>query len=239
MRAQGLRQASSASGSGGSPSRHCTGARAWRGPPAAASRSNRRGRRRRGACRGSRAAPITFSARSTCPQIVAFSAWSSPSGWKNGTISSSSDASSEADEVLGERQQRPEDDVAVRVAGRMLRSRSKNMNHCGQSPSGFCGVKTRSSRSRIGSKRPEREQHLDRPLADVAGAPAAAGVLLQPARRQVVDQRVVREPGQDFLRAPQRAMCLSSPLAGAQRQRASHAVPELIRLALIGLHTAP
>ena len=37
----------------------------------------------------------------------------------------------------------------------------------------------------------EREQQLDRALADVARAPAAARVLLEPARRQVVDERVV------------------------------------------------
>ena len=37
----------------------------------------------------------------------------------------------------------------------LLRSRSKNMNHCGQSPSGFCWRKTRPSRSRKVSKRPK------------------------------------------------------------------------------------
>ena len=38
--------------------------------------------------------------------------------------------------------------------GRIVRSRSKNMNHCGQSPSGFCWLNTRSRRSRTGSLRP-------------------------------------------------------------------------------------
>ena len=42
----------------------------------------------------------------------------------------------------------------------------------------------------------ERQQHFKRPLADIAGAPATAGELLQPARRQEVNQRVVVEPGQ-------------------------------------------
>ena len=42
------------------------------------------------------------------------------------------------------------------------------------------------------------QQHLQRTLADVARAPAAARVLLQPARRQVMHERVVDEPGHDL-----------------------------------------
>ena len=52
---------------------------------------------------------------------------------------------------------------------------------------------------------PERQQQLDRTLADVARAPAAARVLLQAARRQVVHERVVREPGHDVGDARARA----------------------------------
>ena len=80
--------ACAASGSAASRSRRCTAARASPGRPAAASRSSRRGRRPRGACPGSTRAAMTASARSTCCQTVARSAWSSPSGWKNGTASS-------------------------------------------------------------------------------------------------------------------------------------------------------
>ena len=94
------------------------------------------------------------------------------------------------------------------------------MNHCGQSPSGFWLRKTRSSRSRTGSQRPEREQQLDRALADVARAPAAARVLLEPARREVVDQRVVREPGQDLLRAARRRRRAALPPRGCSVERA-------------------
>ena len=49
----------------------------------------------------------------------------SPSGWKNGSSSSSSAASSRGEQVLGEREQRPEDDVAVRVAGADARARAR------------------------------------------------------------------------------------------------------------------
>ena len=43
----------------------------------------------------------------------------------------------------------------------------------------------------------EREQELDRPLADVAGAPGGAGVLLEAVRDGEVDHRVVGKPRED------------------------------------------
>ncbi len=81
---------------------------------------------------------------------------------------------------------------------RMSRSRSKNMNHCGQSPSER--LRLHDSNQQIANRREmaQRQQHLDRPLRHIARAPAAAGVLLQAARRQVMHQRVVSEPRQDL-----------------------------------------
>src|SRR5262249_9408156 len=49
----------------------------------------------------------------------------------------------------------------------------------------------------------ECQQQLDRTLADIARAPTAAGVLLQPARRQVMHERVLCEPRNDVGDAPQ------------------------------------
>src|SRR5262249_40865466 len=43
----------------------------------------------------------------------------------------------------------------------------------------------------------ERQQQLDGALADIARAPAASRVLLEAARRQVVDARVADEPRHD------------------------------------------
>ena len=43
----------------------------------------------------------------------------------------------------------------------------------------------------------EREQELDRALADVAGAPGGAGVLLEAVRHGEMDHRVVREPREE------------------------------------------
>ena len=43
----------------------------------------------------------------------------------------------------------------------------------------------------------ERQKQLDRPLADVARAPRAAGILFETMRRGEMDHAVVREPGED------------------------------------------
>ena len=98
-------------------------------------------------------------------------------------------------QVVAEREQRPEDDVAVRVllapTGAVAGRKSKA---CGQSPRAFCARKTRAARRGAPRGGPAASQEADRPLADVAGAPAAAGVLLEPAGREVVDERVVGEP---------------------------------------------
>ena len=44
----------------------------------------------------------------------------------------------------------------------------------------------------------EGEQQFHRPLGHVAGAPATAGILFQTTRGEVVDERVMDEPGQDL-----------------------------------------
>ena len=98
-------------------------------------------------------------------------------------------------------EQRPEDDVAMRiprpqlplaldelkplrpVAVLVLRGEDPQQ----EVPRGFGAV--------------QREQHLQRTLAHVAGAPAPTGILLEPARRQVVHQRIV-EPPRQHLREP-------------------------------------
>src|SRR5205085_12479422 len=46
-----------------------------------------------------------------------------------------------------------------------------------------------------------REEPLDRPLADVARPPRPARELLEPARREIMNARVVRKPRQDVLQA--------------------------------------
>ena len=90
--------------------------------------------------------------------------------------------------------------------GRMSRSRSKNMNHCGQSPSGFCCRITRSSRSRIGGKRPSARSSSTGPWATSRVPQPAAGVLLEASRRQVMHERVVCEPRHDVRDAGERLL---------------------------------
>ncbi len=102
------------------------------------------------------------------------------------------------EQILREREQRPEDDVAVRVAGADAALALEE--HEPLRPVAVGILRREDAQQQIAERREaaEREQQLDRPLADVARAPAAARVLLEPARREVVDQRIVREPGQDL-----------------------------------------
>ena len=124
-------------------------------------------------------------------------------------------------QVLREREQRPEHDVAVRVCRadaalafeeheplRPIAVRVLVAEHAQQQLAHRC-------------RAPEREQQLDRTLAHVARAPAAARVLLEAARREMVDPRVVREPGQDGRNARHIHRCRR-----LQNQRTGHAVPE-------------
>ena len=65
----------------------------------------------------------------------------------------------------------------------------------------------------------QRQQQPDRALADVPGAPAAAGVLLEPARRQIVDHRVVGEPREALLRSGPRCGRRPCPVVRTGRRR--------------------
>ena len=64
---------------------------------------------------------------------------------------------------------------------------------------GVLVAKTRSSRSRSGSQRPSASSSSTGPWHTSRVPQPPPGVLLEPARREVVDQRVVGEPGQDVL----------------------------------------
>jgi hypothetical protein len=75
---------------------------------------------------------------------------------------------------------------------------------------------------------PECEQQLDGPLTDVARAPAAARVLIEPARSEVVDQRIVREPRQDLCERRDGDLRRLSPVT-AQVERARHPRPVPLR----------
>ena len=168
-------------------------ARASPGRPAAASRSSRRGRRPPARCRRSCAARSARArARRAPDRAGACRAVASRSGWKNG--SSVEDRRVAArEQVLGEREQRPEHDVAVRVAGADAALALEE--HEPLRPvavAAFCAFESRAATGRASAPCAEREQQLDRTLADVARAPAAARELLEAARREIVDQRVVR-----------------------------------------------
>ena len=72
------------------------------------------------------------------------------------------------------------------------------MNHCGQSPRlSYCWAKRMRRIALAGFVVLERREEFQRPLADVARAPGAAGVLLEAVRDREMDHRVMREPGED------------------------------------------
>ncbi len=143
--------ASRASGDAASRSRRCTCDRASTGRPAAAHRSSRRGHTRRARSlrrRDARSAPARASRAAT--RSAARRACSARR-WKNGTRSSSSAASPEAIRYCASASSGQNTMSPCESPARIVRSRSKNMNHCGQSPLGSCARITRSSRSRTGA----------------------------------------------------------------------------------------
>jgi hypothetical protein len=101
-----------------------------------------------------------------------------------------------SEQVLAEREQRPEDDVAVRIVGADVAVALEEHEPLGPVAAGT--LRAEDAAQQVAHRRQAtlREQQLDGALADVARAPAAAGVLLQAARREVVHQCVVLEPGQ-------------------------------------------
>src|SRR6185437_1437643 len=101
-------------------------------------------------------------------------------------------------EVLSERDERPEHDVAVRVARADPTLTLEEHEPLRPVAVGILighdakhDVAQRLSAS-------QREQHLDRSLTDIARAPTAARVLLEAARREVMDERILRVPRDHF-----------------------------------------
>ena len=129
------------------------------------------------------------------------------------------------EQVLGERVHRPEDDVAVRV-GRPDGAFAIE-EHEPLRPVAVGVLVGEDAQQQVAQRLPaaERQQQLDRTLAHVARAPAAAGVLLEPTRREVVDQGIVGVPGENVLQTGdvvhERTGC-----GRAQRDRPGHRRPE-------------
>ena len=124
-------------------------------------------------------------------------------------------------QVLCECEQRPEHDVAVRIS--RTDAALAFEEHEPLRPIAVLVLVAEYAQQQLAHRfrAPEREQQLDRTLAHVARAPAAARVLLEPARREMVYPRVVREPGQDGRNARHVHRCRR-----LQNQRTGHAVPE-------------
>ena len=69
------------------------------------------------------------------------------------------------------------------------------MNHCGQSPCRLVLLREDDAQDLLDRVVMfQRKEELDRPLADIAGSPGGAGILLEPVRHGQMDHRVVREP---------------------------------------------
>ncbi len=79
----------------------------------------------------------------------------------------------------------------------------------------------------------ERQEQLDRPLADVARAPGGAGILLQAVRHGQMDHRVMDQPGQEMVQRGQLAA------ASLQPQLAGHAAPVARRGRQLGRRIDP
>ena len=109
------------------------------------------------------------------------------------------------EEVFGEGEHRPIDDVAVRIS--WTDAALALEKHEPLRPVAVRVLLAENAQQDIAHRpeAPEPEHQLDRALAHVARAPAAAGKLLQPARREVVDQRVLHEPRKNLRRALGRA----------------------------------
>ena len=109
-----------------------------------------------------------------------------------------------SDEILSEHHQRPEHDVAVRVAGTDVPLAFEEHEPLRPIAVGILLPHHPEEHVAYRLHAAQREQQLDRPLADVASAPAAAGVLLETSRREVMHERVVCEPRHDVRDAGER-----------------------------------
>ena len=101
------------------------------------------------------------------------------------------------DQVARQAEQRPEDDVAVRIAGTQIALALEEREPL--RPVAVRVLRGKDAQQQVTHRlrAAQRQQHLERSLADVARAPSAARILLEPARRQVMHQRVVQVPGQN------------------------------------------
>ena len=69
------------------------------------------------------------------------------------------------------------------------------MNHCGQSPRRLILLREDDPQDLLDRRvMLERQQKLDRPLADIAGSPGGAGILFEPVRHGQMDHGIVGEP---------------------------------------------
>ena len=90
----------------------------------------------------------------------------------------------------------PEDDVAVRVLLPRLGQGREELERLRPVAAGVLGAEDAEQDVAHGVLPAERREQADRALAHVARAPGATGELLEPARREVVHERVVGEPRQ-------------------------------------------
>jgi hypothetical protein len=144
----------------------------------------------------------TSSARSTCATSgAAFGAGRIPGEERHDGVEHRHVVGRE--HVVRERQERPEDDVAVRVVGADAAIAIEEREPL--RPVAVRVLLPEDAQQQITDRRPaaDREQQLDRALAHVARPPAPAGELLEAARREVVHHRVAREPRQDLLQCRQ------------------------------------
>ena len=98
-------------------------------------------------------------------------------------------------DIVAERLQRPDDDVAVAVA---VADMGVGLEHEPLRPvAAVLVLLGEDDREDLAHRRScsERQQELDRPLADVARAPGGAAVLLEPVRHGQVDHRVWASQG--------------------------------------------
>ena len=120
------------------------------------------------------------------------------------------------DQVARQAEQRPEDDVAVRIAGTQLALALEERKPLRPVAVGVLRREDTQQQVTHRLRAVKRQQHLERSLANVARAPSAARILLEPARRQVVHQRVMQVPRHDVGQAghvaSQRAVGRSRPL---------------------------
>ena len=162
-----------------------------------------------------------------------------PRGWKNGTDSSRSRASSDARRYWASASSGQKTMSPCESPARMLRSRSKNMNHCGQSPSGFW-ARTRAAADRA---------RLRRGRARAAARPDPGRRRACPSRRRSTARARAARGSGSARRARTTAGCPAvarsrrrhrPPGACAASSAAGHAVPEsLSALALVGRAIAP